>query len=68
MSPEPSGQLAERSVTGVDAEAVTTELTVAGANCPWCFNETVELLRREPGVVSVDASMGGQCIRITHGA
>ena len=44
----------------------TTEISVAGANCPWCFNETVELLRHEPDVVSVEASIGGQCLRVDH--
>lgn len=44
----------------------TTEITIEGANCPWCFNETIELLRREPGVVGVDASIGQQCVSIRH--
>jgi hypothetical protein len=47
------------------AETVT-EITVAGANCPWCLNETLDLLRREPGVVAVDANIGGQCLRVRH--
>lgn len=46
----------------------TTEITVAGANCPWCFNETIDLLRREPGVIDVEATMAGQCLRIRHRA
>ena len=44
----------------------TTEITVVGANCPWCFNETVDLLRHEPGVVSVDGSITEQCLRVDH--
>lgn len=48
-------------------DVTTTEITVAGANCPWCFNETLDLLRREPGVVGVDANIGGQCLRVRHG-
>jgi hypothetical protein len=47
-------------------ELTTTEISVAGANCPWCFNETIDLLRREPGVVSVDATIAGQCLRVVH--
>jgi hypothetical protein len=43
-----------------------TEITVTGANCPWCLNETLDLLRREPGVVAVDANIGGQCLRVRH--
>jgi hypothetical protein len=48
------------------SELTTTEISVAGANCPWCFNETIDLLRREPGVVSVDATIAGQCLRVAH--
>lgn len=42
---------------------VTTEIEVAGVNCPWCLNETLGVLRHQPGVVWVDASMSGQCLR-----
>lgn len=44
----------------------TTEIAVAGANCPWCFSDTVDLLRSEPGVVSVRGSIAGECIRVDH--
>ena len=44
----------------------TIEISVVGANCPWCFNETIDVLRQEPGVVSVNASMAGQCMTIEH--
>jgi hypothetical protein len=47
-------------------DLTTTEITVAGANCPWCLNETLELLRREPGVAGVDANIAGQCLRVRH--
>lgn len=47
------------------AESVT-EIVVAGANCPWCLNETLDLLRGEPGVVAVDANIAGQCVRVRH--
>ncbi len=47
-------------------KSVTTEISLGGANCPWCFNDTVDVLRREPGVVSVVASIAGQCMRVEH--
>ncbi|HEY9558374.1 MAG TPA: hypothetical protein VIR58_16675 [Acidimicrobiales bacterium] len=47
-------------------DAITTEIDIAGANCPWCFNETLDRLRAEPGVVDARASMRGQCLRIEH--
>ncbi|MGE3447799.1 MAG: hypothetical protein AB7H92_09500 [Microbacteriaceae bacterium] len=47
-------------------ETVTTEISIAGANCPWCFNDTLDRLRHEPGVVSVVASIAGQCLRVEH--
>lgn len=47
-------------------DAVTTEITVVGANCPWCFNETVEMLRCEPGVIGVTASIGMSCLCVEH--
>lgn len=47
-------------------ETTTTEVSIAGANCPWCFNDTLDALRDEPGVVSVVASIAGQCLRIEH--
>lgn len=43
-----------------------TEITVAGANCPQCLNETLDLLRAEPGVIGVHASITGQCLRVRH--
>ncbi len=44
----------------------TTEISVVGANCPWCFNDTLDVVRSEPGVVSVLGSVAGQCIRVEH--
>jgi hypothetical protein len=44
----------------------TTEIAVAGANCPWCFNDTLDVLRRTPGVRAVDGSITGQCVRVVH--
>ena len=48
------------------ADRSTTEITVVGANCSWCFNETLDSLRREPGVVQATGSMTGQCLKIDH--
>lgn len=48
------------------ADVRTTEIEVAGANCPWCFEETIDSLRGEPGVVAVHGSMTGRCLRIDH--
>ena len=44
----------------------TTEITLGGANCPSCFNETIELLRGEHDVIAVDANIGTQCLRVRH--
>jgi hypothetical protein len=48
------------------SETTTTEISVEGANCPWCFNDTLDVLRSEPGVVSAAASIAGQCLRVEH--
>ncbi len=45
---------------------VTTEIAVTGANCPFCFNDTIELLRAEPRVIAVEASIASHCFRIDH--
>jgi hypothetical protein len=44
----------------------TTEIIVSGANCPWCLRETLDQLRREPGVEAVTSSTVGQCIEVRH--
>lgn len=44
----------------------TTEITVPGANCSWCLNETLDLLRAEPGVSAAVADIGRQCLIIDH--
>ena len=44
----------------------TTEINLVGANCPWCFNDTIDLLRHEPGVIGVRGSITGQCLRVDH--
>lgn len=49
-----------------DDSTQTTEISVAGANCPWCFNDTLAVLRDEPGVVAVEGSIAGQCIVVDH--
>jgi hypothetical protein len=51
---------------GMTETTSTTEITIVGANCPWCLDETLDLLRREPGVVSVDANIADECLRVRH--
>lgn len=46
--------------------AATTEISVAGANCPWCFNDTIDLLRDAPGVDAVRGSISDGCLSIDH--
>ncbi len=43
-----------------------TTLRIDGANCPTCFNETLDDLTRLDGVRSVRASVAGPCIEIDH--
>jgi hypothetical protein len=43
-----------------------TTLTVEQANCPICFNETLDDLRRIDGVRAVCGSTTGPCIEIDH--
>lgn len=43
-----------------------TEMSIEGANCPWCFNETIDCLRAEPGVEAVAGSLTDQCLLIDH--
>jgi hypothetical protein len=49
-----------------DGAPAITEIAITGANCPWCFNETVDRLRAEPGVVAVHGSLGAHCLRVHH--
>jgi hypothetical protein len=49
------------------SESTTTlEISIAGANCPWCLNETLDALRAHDGVVSVATSITSQCLRVEH--
>jgi regulator of cell morphogenesis and NO signaling len=43
-----------------------TSLRIDGANCPTCFNETLEDLARLDGVRSVHGSVAGPCIEVDH--
>jgi regulator of cell morphogenesis and NO signaling len=43
-----------------------TTLRIDGANCPTCFNETLDDLARLDGVRSVHGSIAGPCIEIDH--
>ncbi len=45
-----------------------TSLRIDGANCPTCFNETIETLAALDGVRSVHGSLAGPCIEIDHDA
>jgi regulator of cell morphogenesis and NO signaling len=45
-----------------------TSLRIDGANCPTCFNETLEQLARLDGVRSVHGSFAGPCIEVDHDA
>ena len=43
-----------------------TSLRIEGANCPTCFNETLDALGRLDGVRSVRGSVAGPWIEIDH--
>jgi hypothetical protein len=50
-----------------DTPHATTRIDVTGANCPWCFNAVLELLRSAPHVESVRGSIGEQLLIVDHG-
>lgn len=43
-----------------------TSLRIDGANCPICFNETLDDLAHIDGVRAVHGSLEGPCIEIEH--
>lgn len=43
-----------------------TSLRIDGANCPTCFNETLDVLAHLDGVRAVHASIAGPCIEVDH--
>jgi regulator of cell morphogenesis and NO signaling len=43
-----------------------TSLRIDGANCPTCFNETLDDLARLDGVRGVHGSLAGPCIEVDH--
>ena len=43
-----------------------TSLRIAGANCPICFNKTLDDLAHIDGVRAVHGSLGGPCIEVDH--
>lgn len=45
-----------------------TSLRIDGANCPTCFNETLDDLAHLDGVRSVHGSFAGPCIEVDHDA
>jgi regulator of cell morphogenesis and NO signaling len=47
-------------------QSVQTSVRIEGANCPTCFNETLEALAELDGVRRVHGSLAGSCIEIDH--
>lgn len=45
-----------------------TSLRIDGANCPTCFNETLDAIAQLDGVRSVHGSLAGPCIEVDHDA
>lgn len=43
-----------------------TQLQLDGANCPTCFNETIDALAEIKGVQKVHGSFSGPCIEVEH--
>ncbi len=43
-----------------------TSVRIEGANCPVCFNETLDALAQLDGVRRVHGSFAGPCIEIDH--
>ena len=43
-----------------------TSVRIDGANCPMCFNETIEALAHLDGVRHVHGSFAGPCLEIDH--
>lgn len=53
-------------MSGVGNATVTTEIGVVGVECSWCFNDTLHVLRREPGVLAVVPSGSGHRVLVEH--
>lgn len=47
-------------------EFMQTSLRIDGANCPACFNETLDDLAHIDGVRAVHGSLAGPCIEVDH--
>ena len=43
-----------------------TSVRIDGANCPTCFNETIDALSHLDGVHRVHGSFAGPCLEIVH--
>ena len=43
-----------------------TSVRIDGANCPTCFNETIDALAHLDGVHRVHGSFAGPCLEIDH--
>lgn len=63
--PETLGALAARFADALGLVA-TVEIALDDASCPSCFNDVIDTLRQLPGVLDVDASITGRCIRVRH--
>jgi hypothetical protein len=63
---DPSPDPREEPASSGPASAAITEIVVTGANCPWCLEQTLEVLRDEPGVIGARASSTGHCLSIEH--
>ncbi len=50
----------------VPTDGDVIEISVVGADCPWCLNRTLDQLRDVTGVTGVHASMTGTCIEVAH--
>lgn len=51
---------------GVFGSYPKTCLCIDGANCPFCFNETLDDLAHIEGVRAVRGSIAGPCIELDH--
>lgn len=43
-----------------------TYISIAGANCPTCFQETMDSVRQHPQVVAVSGSLAEQQLQVEH--
>ena len=46
--------------------STTTEMVIDGANCPYCLNATLDVLRSETGVSNAQLSALNGCLVVEH--